>query len=223
MNLEPRNPFLIWQLSDSAFPTGGFAHSGGLESAWQAGEVPTADSLERFVHAALWQAGRGLLPLASAAHIEPRRLEEIDEACHVFLVNIVASRASCVQGRAFAATCARVWPGEAMDALEARVAWLHGHVAPIYGAALSLLDIRLETMQQLFLYATLRGLASAAVRLGIIGTYAAQRLQVDCAAELHVVLEHCAGLRDADIAQTAPILDLLQAGHDRLYSRLFQS
>jgi urease accessory protein len=73
------------------------------------------------------------------------------------------------------------------------------------------------------LYATLRGLASAAVRLGIIGTYAAQRLQVDCAAELDVVLERCACLRDADIAQTAPILDLLQAGHDRLYSRLFQS
>jgi urease accessory protein UreF len=26
-----------------------------------------------------------------------------------------------------------------------------------------------------------------------------------------------------DLAQTAPLVDLLQAGHDRLYSRLFQS
>jgi urease accessory protein UreF len=25
------------------------------------------------------------------------------------------------------------------------------------------------------------------------------------------------------VAQTAPVLDILQAGHDRLYSRLFQS
>jgi urease accessory protein len=213
----------IWQLADSAFPTGGFAHSSGLEAAWQAGEVASPDALDRFVRAVLWQTGRGLLPLASAAHIDPHRLEELDELCHVFLTNIVASRASCVQGRAFAATCARVWPGESTTALESRVRRVHGHHAPIFGAALSLLGIPLRTTQQLFLYASLRGLASAAVRLGIIGTFAAQRLQVECAGELGLILERCAGLRDADIAQTAPILDLLQAGHDRLYSRLFQS
>ena len=28
-----------WQLADSAFPAGGFAHSSGLEAAWQQGEV----------------------------------------------------------------------------------------------------------------------------------------------------------------------------------------
>jgi urease accessory protein len=217
------NSLTVWQLADSAFPTGGFAHSSGLEAAWQMGEVPTPESLDGFVRAALWQAGRGLLPLASSAHLAPRRLEELDEACHVFLINTIASRASCVQGRAFAATCARVWPRDSMGGLEDRVAALHGHLAPVFGAALSLLGLPLRTMQQLLLYSSLRGLASAAVRLGIVGTYAAQRLQVGCAHELALVLERCEGLRETDIAQTAPILDLLQAGHDRLYSRLFQS
>jgi urease accessory protein len=213
----------VWQLADSAFPTGGFAHSGGLEAAWQMGEVPTPESLARFVRAALWQAGRGQLPLASAAHRDPPRLESLDEACDVFLINVVANRASRVQGRALAATCARVWPGEAITALEQRVTSLHGHLTPIFGAALSMLGVPLQTVQQLFLYVTLRGLTSSAVRLGIVGTYGAQRLQVECASELDLVLERCAGLSDSDIAQTAPILDLLQAGHDRLYSRLFQS
>jgi urease accessory protein len=213
----------VWQLADSAFPTGGFAHSGGLEAAWQAGEVASLEALERVVRAALWQAGRGLLPLASSAHADPHRLEELDHACHVFLTNVVSSRASCVQGRALAATCARIWPGESMSALEDRVAALNGHHAPIFGAALSLLGLPLRTVQQLFLYSSLRGLTSAAVRLGIVGTYAAQRLQVECAGELDLILERCEVLRDPDVAQTAPILDLLQAGHDRLYSRLFQS
>lgn len=217
------NTLTLWQLADSAFPTGGFAHSSGLEAAWQSGEVASPEALTLFVRSALWQAGRGLLPLASAACIDPRRLEELDHACHVFLTNVVSSRASCVQGRALAATCARVWPGESMSALEDRVGTLNGHHAPVFGAALSLLGVPLETMQQLFLYTSLRGLASAAVRLGIVGAYAAQRLQVDCAGELELVRERCANLRDTDIAQTAPILDLLQAGHDRLYSRLFQS
>jgi hypothetical protein len=32
--------WLIWQLMDSAFPTGGFAHSNGFEAAFQAGNSP---------------------------------------------------------------------------------------------------------------------------------------------------------------------------------------
>jgi urease accessory protein len=40
--------WLLWQLADSAFPTGGFAHSFGLEAAWQQGEVNAA-SLASFL------------------------------------------------------------------------------------------------------------------------------------------------------------------------------
>lgn len=216
------NDVLIWQLADSAFPAGGFAHSGGLEAAWQAGEVPSVDALRQFVRDALWQAGRGVLPLASAAHDDPGGLDRLDALCHVFLTNVVVRRASCVQGRAFAATCAEVWPGGAA-VLHGRAQRLHGHYAPIVGAVLSTIGVPLGATQQLVLYQVLRGVLSAAVRLGIIGPYAAQRLQLEGAEALLEVLAACATLRDQDIAQTAPILDLLHAGHDRLYSRLFQS
>jgi urease accessory protein len=64
---------------------------------------------------------------------------------------------------------------------------------------------------------------AAAVRLGIIGSYEAQRLQSACGPRLEAVLQACAALGADDLAQTAPIIDIVQAGHDRLYSRLFQS
>jgi urease accessory protein len=73
------------------------------------------------------------------------------------------------------------------------------------------------------LYGTARGVLTAAVRLGIAGSYEAQRLQHACAPWLDTVIARCGALTPDDLAQTAPIADLLQAAHDRLYSRLFQS
>ena len=57
--------WLTWQLVDSAFPTGLFAHSWGMESAWQLGEIPDADALMRFVGDAVLQTAHAALPLVN--------------------------------------------------------------------------------------------------------------------------------------------------------------
>src|ERR1700749_2765699 len=99
--LDDENDWLLWQLADSAFPTGGFAHSAGLEAAWQHGEVRNRNELVSFVEASLHQLGRAALPFVTAAHAEPERLEEFDIFCDAFTINHVANRASRAQGRAF--------------------------------------------------------------------------------------------------------------------------
>lgn len=215
--------FRTLQLADSAFPTGGFAHSSGLEAAWQRGEVTSAAALDRFVRDCLWQAGHGMLPLASAAHRAPGRLEELDAFADCWLTNPVANRSSRMQGRAFASTGARVWPGPATLDLEARVQRICGHAGPVIGAVHHALDLPLDTCQRLILFNTVRGLFAAAVRLGIVGSYQAQAMQDAGSRELERVLAQCSSLGLDDVAQTAPVLDLIQASHDRLYSRLFQS
>src|SRR6185436_17801728 len=63
------------QLADSAFPTGGFAHSGGLEAAAQASEVK---DVLAFTRSALWQAGLGALPLAQDGWRDPGALARLD-------------------------------------------------------------------------------------------------------------------------------------------------
>jgi urease accessory protein len=214
---------LVWQLVDSAFPTGAFAHSLGLESAWQHGEVVSRDDLRRFVEATILQTATGALPLVNAAYREPSRLAEWDALNDAFLTNAVANRASRQQGRTLAASAARIWPSPELAALQTQLHTLCAHAAPITGVVCRTLGVSLETTQRVVLFVAARGVLSAAVRLGVTGSYDAQRLQSECAGWSASVLERYRDAGPDDLAQTAPFIDILQGAHDRLYSRLFQS
>jgi urease accessory protein len=74
-----------------------------------------------------------------------------------------------------------------------------------------------------WLHAGLRGVLSAAVRLGIVGPLEAQQIQAARAPVLDAVLATCGVLDVDDAAMTAPLLELFGALHDRLDGRLFQS
>jgi urease accessory protein len=216
--------WLLWQLTDSALPVGAFAHSGGLEAAWQAGEVTGYRGLASFIAASLTQSGHGALPLVRAAHDKPQGLHELDRLCDAFINNHIANRASRAQGKACWAVLERILSGGARSfpALPSP-APERGHFAPVFGALTSVAGIAQERATRAFLFIQLRGLLSSAVRLGIIGPLEGQAMQVRLAQHGEAVAQRLAGTRLEDIAQTAPILDLLQATHDRLYSRLFQS
>ena len=215
--------WLAWQVVDSAFPVGTFAHSWGLEAAWQAGHVDGDAALGQFLTETIRQTGWSALPLVHGAYRRPERLEELDELNEAFLTNAVANRASRVQGRTLAATASRVWPSAAATALEARVRRGRAHVAPVSGVVFRTIGLPRETAGRAVLYGAARGVLAAAVRLGIVGSYRAQRMQHEAEACLDGTLETCAGLAPEEICQTAPIVDVLQGAHDRLYSRLFQS
>ena len=211
--------WLIWQLADSAFPTGGFAHSSGLEAAWQHGEIRNRAELVSFIEAALHQFGHGSLPFMNAAHKQPAELAELDDLCHAFLSNHVTNRASRLQGQAMLASAKRIFRLKAFDAMNPP----HGHLAPVFGAVTAALEIDREAAASLFLFTHLRGLIAAAVRLGIAGPMEAQALQHELAGLSQQILDRCMELSIDDIAQTAPLQEIWQGAQDRLYSRLFQS
>lgn len=217
--------WVVMQLADSGFPVGGFAHSAGLETAMQEGEVADETELYWFCSESIRQVGYAGLPFVNGAYEDGASLSELDAVCDAFLSNHVANRASRHQGRAFLSACERSFELEELSALKAAVRGekLCQHFAPLFGTIARALRLPVEDARQLFLFTSIRGIISAAVRLNLIGPYAGQRLQVKLIPQLDRVLDQTVHLRGDSAAQTSPLLDVFQMGHDRLYSRLFQS
>jgi urease accessory protein len=188
--------------------------------------------LVSFVEANLHQIGRAALPFVTAAHAEPERLEEFDNLCEAFTTNHVANRASRAQGKAFLSAVQRIFgerglqaastPGGAATLKRTEVRAPSSHLAPVFGASLSRLDVPIETTSRLFFFNHLRSILAAAVRLNIVGPMEAQGLQHRLTSTAESALETCGSLMLEDIAQTS-LLELWQGAQDRLYSRLFQS
>jgi urease accessory protein len=215
--------WLVLQLGDATFPSGGFAHSGGLEAAMQAGALAAPRALERFIDDAIWQAGHMTLPFVAAAHDAPRRLVELDLAHDAALVNRVLNRASRSQGRAHLGACVRSFGGARLHALRDAARESPRHLAPIFGASLAALDVERDATLRLHLQGTVRGLVSAAVRLALVGPAEGQRLHASAAPTLEAALRECSAQAVTAQTQTAPLHDLLAGGHELLYSRLFAS
>ena len=149
---------------------------------------------------------------------------ELDEIADLFLTNPVANRASRAQGRAFSTTCSRVWPSPAV--------WRAGRAGPAG---------RRSRRPRSWVPCWPRSVCPPRRRATSVSTApsaACSRRPSGSASPAATTRSACSTTRpqrcspsptaasaldERDLAQTAPLLDLLQASHDRLYSRLFQS
>ncbi len=200
-------------------------------------EVRADGELVSFLHASLRQCAHGGLLFVMTVFENPERFDEYDRLCDAFTTNHVANRASRLQGRALLSAVDRIFPerdlqvasswkgigGLERPAGQAPLRSPFAHYAPVFGAVMRRLDFPRETAARLFFFTQVRSLLATAVRLNIVGPMDAQALQHHLAPRVEAILARSQSLTLEDLAQTAPLLDLWQAPHDRLYSRLFQS
>ncbi|DAZ98912.1 TPA: hypothetical protein N0F65_001351 [Lagenidium giganteum] len=233
--------WIEWQMIDSMFPTGGFAHSLGLEAAVQEKLVvasSSGESLRQFLISSLHQAGNFALPMVhtmmSSSSLTAERFLEVNAYAQALFTNHVAAKASLAQGAALLrlamSTYSRVLSpnGEPSVLLSIRKQLRARkdpgpHFPVMFGLVCGLLRLDGHTCQRMFLYFTLRDLLSAATRLNLIGPLEAANIQFEMRNEAERVFQ---AKRDRPIESaysSAPILDLVQGMHDQLYTRIFNS
>jgi len=227
---DPRLLTLL-HFGDSAFPTGGYAHSFGLETYCQAGLVRGREDLERFLVAQLEgssgpcdaTAAVGVLRAAASSSME--RCRAIDASLEAMKAVREFREASRQMGRQTLRVAAALTEEPRLVAYAGDVekSLAPGHHAVAYGLAAAALGWAPDATATAFLYSSTALLVGAALRLLPMGQLEGQRVLWG----LHAVIERVA--RDAvardvdDLWSFAPGIELAGIRHASLEMRLFRS
>lgn len=181
MNLEVLRAL---QLSDSGFPSGAFAYSWGMEQAAEHGYVSRATFADWLASEMLgrWaQFDRIVLTDAYRA----RDLIAVDVEADLLFIAEPLRVQSAEAGQAFLSAASRM--GDPV-AIRFQTAVLdgnaHGHLPVAQGAVFRSMGLGLDLSLMTAAHAAAQGLASAGVRLGLVGALEAQRSLRDMLPEL---------------------------------------
>ncbi|XP_020205518.1 urease accessory protein F [Cajanus cajan] len=226
------DPFLQWsqwQLLDSLLPTGGFAHSFGLEAAVQSHLVSNSNDLKTFIIHILENTGSLLLPFVYSASMLPNMetWHKLDKILDATLTNEVGRKASISQGSALMRVASAVFSEipslKTMRDASLGLGTVSFHHAPVFGLICGALGFERTSSQRAYMFITMRDMISAATRLNLIGPLGAALLQHQVAPIAEVILEKWMNRGVEEACQTMPLLDTVQGCHGYLFSRLFSS
>nr|WP_246580940.1 urease accessory UreF family protein [Deinococcus aestuarii] len=207
------------QLADSAFPTGAYAFSDGLETLTQRGEVRTAADLHAFLCGQLAHGWGCQDPPACALvwGVEAEDLADLDALLDDLKLVRGPREASLRVGANLRRAAGHLWPDELALLPPTR------HHATTFGAVAAALGAEREDTVSAYVSAWLLGRATSATRLLRLGGLDAQRaarLAEDVAARCVRDALHAT---PADLCSFCPLLDIAASEQAGLDSRLFQT
>ncbi len=221
----------LLQLTDSGFPTGGYAFSHGLEGLFALGAVRDAAGVRGFVQAQVEDGLAGIeLPAAWHAHAaatagDLTALLALDGLLDALKPVPVARAASTRVGRRLLESAAPLLLDDLVTPYLAaiRTGTGRGHHAVAFAVTLQAAGLGAEDAVLALAANAVGGYVAAAVRLGVIGQTAAQGIVT----EMHPVLldaaTRAAALPLADLGGYLPLVDLAGLRQDGLGGRLFAS
>jgi urease accessory protein len=218
------------QFGDSMFPIGGFAFSGGLESAIQKRVVTDADTLHAFARTAVEQAAAGdgigvVWAHRAAAADDVAELVRIDERVYARKLSGETRTMSVRMGKKFAEMGAEVTGAPLLRTWRERID--AGDTPGCYPVALAVnfavqgLPARDAFVVHQYGVATI--ILSAALRLMKISHVDTQRMLYQLNAVADAAYEVAARARLSDMAGFAPLTEILAAAHVKAHVRLFMN
>jgi urease accessory protein len=218
------------QFGDSIFPIGGFAFSGGLESAIQKRVVTDAQTLEAFARTAAEQsaAGDGIaLVIAHRAALAGNvaELVRIDEWVYARKLSSETRTMSVRMGKKFAELGAEVTGAPQLHAWRSEIGT--GATPGCYPVALAV-NFAAQGLPAcdafvVHQYGVTAMILSAALRLMRIGHVDTQRMLYRLGADADAAYEIAARARLEDMAGFAPLTEILAAVHVEAHVRLFMN
>ncbi|XVF64433.1 hypothetical protein PTKIN_Ptkin09bG0169300 [Pterospermum kingtungense] len=218
-----------WQLLDSILPTGGFAHSFGLEAAIQTRFVTGPDDLKTFISHLLENTGSLILPFVYSTTMNPtlENWQRLDRILDATLTNEVGRKASVSQGSSLMRVAASVFAEfpslKSMRDASIGSGTVSFHHAPVFGLISGVIGMDSGSSQRAYMFITMRDVISAATRLNLVGPLGAAVLQHQIAPVAEALTTKWMDRPVEDACQTAPLLDTIQGCHGYLFSRLFCS
>ncbi|QIN77747.1 urease accessory protein UreF [Rubrobacter marinus] len=215
------------QVSDTAFPTGAFSHSMGLEAFYEAGELAGAEDLDRLARLHLSSlATSDCVALRAAYAADLEELFRVDALLSATKLTRELRAASSSTGRRFLASVVAlgVEDGTLLALTRAaRAGETPGNAAVGYGAAAPALGMGADEAVLAYLYASAASLVAAGQKLIPLGGGAAQRILFGLAEALLKASEESAGLEADDMYAFAPAVDVRSMLHERQRTRLYIS
>jgi urease accessory protein len=217
------------QLADACFPAGGFAFSNGLESLAKLGYLKSLEDFREYLGCHLEQIAAAEMPFLTSAFAgdeEAFAVVALEWDAWIFLP--APRRASLSQGQAWSRALEAAWDTAEVRAIRP---WFAARGIPMhflmgFAAGLKATGFALSEARELLLHMALRDQLGAAVRLGLLGSLQAQRLHrehIDAGETLMAARAGRIAAGHTAAERAAPMIDLGQASHPHLYSKLFQS
>ena len=218
----------LLQFTDSFFPTGAFAHSFGLETYVQDGQIRDRETLESFLRSTLYHGIRTGDALAvglayNATEIE--RIVDLDRRLTAMKIPRELREGSVKIGKQFLRNAAALAKSEMLDDYANRIQLgkCAGHHPIAYGLVASAAGIdQLSTLLG-YLHAFVVSQVSAAVRLIPLKPTDGQRVIQHLRSDLLEIARFAQNADLCDLGGFTPGLDIQSMRHERLYSRLFIS
>jgi urease accessory protein len=219
----------LLQVSDSAFPTGSYAHSLGFEQMVSFGRVRDAQSMRTYIDDHIWPALIHFeLPVVRLAQEAAHRddLEELialDEILDAAKSARELREASRVIGRRRLHALLEVTPSPLLTRLATLVdeEKTSGHHTVVFGAGLASLPP--DALLTAWAFQSVNGVCLAAPKLLRIGQEAVQRVLTSVLAGMQEKIALSRSIARAELGWFDPSLEIASMHHEIAHERLFIS